>query len=204
MLRIAGIIGDILSETIVILVTFRKTYKVNKDLELANVVRKKGLAYLMLRDDMLVLIFDHVPQPVVGYDYWVVPYYTPVFRTIIICRFILSLRSIYFNDSDPDDTGTLAQAWSLRFASSVIGPLGATVDVWDGDKTGDHCDHDFKTGDDVVFSDEPFSAGLNCSVTEMDSCGVLLEVGTINTTEYPDTPTTFSPESPTTVQSKIE
>jgi len=91
-MRIAGIVADILSETIVIIVTLKKTFSLrNNDKSETSGSDHPSLSRLLLRDgtlyfgallilslaDMLVLIFDHVPQSVVGYDYWVVPYYTP-------------------------------------------------------------------------------------------------------------------------------
>ncbi|KAG6918292.1 hypothetical protein DXG01_015384 [Tephrocybe rancida] len=179
--RIAGIIGDILSETIVIIVTFMKTYRLRKDLEPAAV--KMGLAQLLFRDvrprrkfPVTLKKASHLmmpgtkPQPVVGYDYWVVPYYTPV--TIIICRFLLMLRAIYYNDDD-NDTGT--QVLSMRFASGVVGPLGTTVDPdSDDDYNGNGDDEDDDDDDEsiprgniegVVFSKDPFAAGMGLTKT---------------------------------------
>ncbi|KAG5729571.1 hypothetical protein E4T56_gene5163 [Termitomyces sp. T112] len=169
-MRIAGIVADILSETIVIIVTIRKTFHLRNTINLTD-SKKPGLGRLLLRDgtiyflallilslaDMLVLIFDHVPQPVVGYDYWVVPYYTPVFRTIIICRFLLMLRSIYFDDSDEADP----PLGSLHFASRAIGPLGTTVnDGFDYDNDESLSTTEGNGHDGLTYSKEPFFAGM--------------------------------------------
>ncbi|KAF8193222.1 hypothetical protein K438DRAFT_2017806 [Mycena galopus ATCC 62051] len=143
-LRIAGIIADLLSETIVIVVTVSRTFGLRKfkanDVSFGG-KQRPGIASLLLRDgtiyfiallvlslaDMLVLIFDHVPEFATRYDYWVVPYYTPVFRTIIICRFLLMLRAVYYDDDHGDDEEGPDQP--IHFASRIIGPLGAPVDA---------------------------------------------------------------------------
>ncbi|KAJ7842149.1 hypothetical protein B0H13DRAFT_1909955 [Mycena leptocephala] len=167
--RIGGIIADVLSETIVIFVTVRRTFWLRNAFEGK---KHPGLAMIMLRDaDMLVLIFDHVPEFATRYDYWVVPYYTPVyvpplhfkasaprlslarsFRTIIICRFLLMLRAVYY-DEGADSDGT-AMDQSIHFASRVIGPMGAPVD-------GSRFDEDSDIEDEEsVYAEDPLVAGL--------------------------------------------
>ncbi|KAJ6571463.1 hypothetical protein B0H19DRAFT_1130027 [Mycena capillaripes] len=102
---------------------------------------------------MLVLIFDHVPEFATRYDYWVVPYYTPVFRTIIICRFLLMLRAVYYDEgAETKSTAT----GTLHFASRVIGPLGAPVDV----STFDEDYTDFEDEESIVYAEDPLVAGL--------------------------------------------
>ncbi|KAG6853065.1 hypothetical protein C0991_007135 [Blastosporella zonata] len=72
------------------------------------------------------------------------------------------LRAIYYNDADEAET----QVWSLRFASSIIGPLGTTVE-----SQIDEDDQDTKSGaegsgmDEVISSKDPFSAGMAVSET---------------------------------------
>jgi len=171
-MRVAGIVCDISSETIVIIVTLSRTFSLRgADATLAGSAKRPGLARLLLRDgtiyfaallvlslaDMLVLVFDHVPESVIGYDYWVVPYYTPVFRTIIICRFLLTLRAIYFDDLAGN--GEDAPADSLRFASRVIGSMGATVDPM---QFGDIFETDSLDQDEdiIMYSRDPLATGL--------------------------------------------
>ncbi|KAJ7367377.1 hypothetical protein DFH08DRAFT_837340 [Mycena albidolilacea] len=164
-LRIGGIIADILSETIVIVVTVNRTFRLRNDVIPSEGKGRPGLALLLLRDgtiyflallvlslaDMLVLIFDHVPDFATRYDYWVVPYYTPVFRTIIICRFLLMLRAVYY-DEGAETTGTAMDP--IQFASRVIGPLGAPVDASLFDEANE-------LEDEVsVYADDPLLAGL--------------------------------------------
>ncbi|KAJ6565010.1 hypothetical protein DFH09DRAFT_474885 [Mycena vulgaris] len=158
-LRIGGIIADILAESIVIVVTIIRTFKLrNSDIPFEG-KKRPGLATILLRNgaiyflallvlslaDMLVLIFDHVPEFATRYDYWVVPYYTPVFRTIIICRFLLMLRAVYYDDLDAGGTGT---EHTLHFASRVIGSMGAPVDAA-------HFEDE-----DIVYSNDPLATGL--------------------------------------------
>ncbi|KAF7289795.1 hypothetical protein MIND_01353700 [Mycena indigotica] len=126
--------------------------------------------------DMLVLIFDHVPAFATRYDYWVVPYYTPVFRTIIICRFLLMLRGIYYDELDGKIDGEathiaseqLVFARSRSLASRIIGTMGAPVDAsrFDGvdyeqddeyDEWLDDQDEDSLAG---VKAKDPLAAGL--------------------------------------------
>ncbi|KAJ6544493.1 hypothetical protein B0H19DRAFT_1267754 [Mycena capillaripes] len=102
--------------------------------------------------DMLVLIFDHVPEFATRYDYWVVPYYTPVFRTIIICRFLLMLRAVYYDESANSDGMVIDQP--IRFASRVIGPMGAPVDASRFDEDSDIED------EESVYAEDPLVAGL--------------------------------------------
>ncbi|KAF7362638.1 hypothetical protein MVEN_00612900 [Mycena venus] len=164
--RIGGIIADVLSETIVIAVTVSRTFGLrNNEIPFAG-KKRPGLALLLLRDgtiyfltllvlslaDMLVLIFDHVPEFATRYDYWVVPYYTPVFRTIIICRFLLMLRAVYYDDGADADSAVIDH--SIHFASQVIGPLGAPVDATLFDEGSDIED------EESVYAEDPFVAGL--------------------------------------------
>ncbi|KIJ43584.1 hypothetical protein M422DRAFT_253165 [Sphaerobolus stellatus SS14] len=104
---------------------------------------------------LALLFFDHVPADVVGYNYWVVPYYTPVFRTIIICRFLLMLRTIYF----PEDNDENSHVASMRFASRIVGNLGTTVGDLDFSGGEDKDDH----GDDIIYARNPFTTGLMLS-----------------------------------------
>ncbi|KAJ7661142.1 hypothetical protein B0H17DRAFT_1337261 [Mycena rosella] len=165
-LRIGGIIADILSETIAIVVTINRTFGLRNSEIPFEGKRRPGLALILLRDgtiyftallllslaDMLVLIFDHVPEFATRYDYWVVPYYTPVFRTIIICRFLLMLRAIYFDDKG--EPGDSALNHSIHFASRVIGSMGAPVDATRFDEDSDVED------EDIVYSGDPLITGL--------------------------------------------
>ncbi|KAJ7773877.1 hypothetical protein B0H16DRAFT_1510287, partial [Mycena metata] len=169
-LRIAGIIADILSETIVIVVTVNRTSWLRQSSgEVAlNGQRQPGVALVMLRNgaiyfvallilslaDLLVLIFDHVPAFATRYDYWVVPYYTPVFRTIIICRFLLMLRAVYYEEAGTDHPNTTVDE-PIHFASRVIGPLGAPVDASRFDD-----DLDIEEDEGVVYTDDPLLTGL--------------------------------------------
>ncbi|KAF8969001.1 hypothetical protein BDZ97DRAFT_1915691 [Flammula alnicola] len=171
--RIAGIIADLLSEMIVIIVTLRKTFHLRGNLPLDDERKLPSVSGLLLQGgtiyfvalmilslaDMLVLVFDHVPQSVVGYDYWVVPYYTPVFRTIIICRFLLMLRSIFLGEEDDDSEKS--RSGSLQFSSRVVGNLGAPIEFnpirfADGG-SGDEQDEE---DEDIVYSRDPFTAGM--------------------------------------------
>ncbi|PPQ75249.1 hypothetical protein CVT26_014814 [Gymnopilus dilepis] len=169
------IIADILGETIVIIVTVSRTFRLRKELvPLDEEDKRPGLMQLLFRDgsiyfcallilslaDMLVLVFDNAPKFATRYDYWVVPYYTPVsFRTIIICRFLLMLRGIYYsNDADEAET----PIGTLRFASKVIGPMGAPVDVsrFDSQEGPEPWEDE-----DIVYSRDPLATGM----LEMDS-----------------------------------
>ncbi|KJA15539.1 hypothetical protein HYPSUDRAFT_48303 [Hypholoma sublateritium FD-334 SS-4] len=172
-IRISGILADLLAEIIVIAVTVRKTLHIRNNLPTDGTSKLPSVSGLLLRDgtlyfvallllsigDMLVLIFDHVPEAVVGYTYWVVPYYTPVFRTIVICRFLLTLRSIY--QGDDEDDYEKSQIGTLRFGSRVVGNMGASIDASpirfaDG-SSGNDDDYD---DDEIMFARDPLAAGL--------------------------------------------
>ncbi|KAH9480668.1 hypothetical protein JR316_0007268 [Psilocybe cubensis] len=171
--RIAGLVADLLGEFIVIIVTINRTFHLRKQaIPLEEEKKRPGLMHLFLRDgsvyfvallilslaDMLVLVFDHVPSFATRYDYWVVPYYTPVFRTIIISRFLLMLRSIYYDESnDKTDADGEAPLGSLKFQSRVIGTMGAPVDSQFDEYSGPE---PWEDEDDLVFSSDPLAAGL--------------------------------------------
>ncbi|KAF9543835.1 hypothetical protein CPC08DRAFT_716638 [Agrocybe pediades] len=182
-LRIAGIIADLLSEIIVIIVTVNRTFHLrNEIMPLEESSRRPGLMRLLLRDgsiyfmalltlslaDMLVLVFDNVPQFATRYDYWVVPYYTPVFRTIIICRFLLVLRSVYY-DTGHEDEKDGRQSYptsTLRFTSRVVGNMGAPLDSqFDPDmdmpweEEDDERDESNRS-DGIVYSHDPLADGM--------------------------------------------
>ncbi|KAJ7436269.1 hypothetical protein B0H11DRAFT_2207196 [Mycena galericulata] len=148
-LRISGIIADVLSEIIVITVTVNRTFGLRKN-EIPLFGKKRpSLALLLLRDaDMLVLI----PEFATRYDYWVVPYYTPVFRTILICRFLTMLRAVYYDEGADADKPVVDH--SIRFASQVIGPMGAPVDTALFDDGNDMED------EESVYAEDPLVAGL--------------------------------------------
>ncbi|KAF7349449.1 hypothetical protein MSAN_01734900 [Mycena sanguinolenta] len=165
-IRIGGIIADLLSEIIVIFITVSRTFwlrNLTKDEDSFGEKQRPGVATLLLRNgviyfialfvlslaDMLVLIFDHVPEFATRYDYWVVPYFTPVFRTMIICRFLLMLRAVfYFTDHEEEGSDH-----SIHFASRIIGPLGAPVDATLFDETNEE-------DEESIYAEDPFATGL--------------------------------------------
>ncbi|KAJ6565026.1 hypothetical protein DFH09DRAFT_475394 [Mycena vulgaris] len=177
---IADILAEIIVIVVTIIRTYKLRnsdipFEGKKRPGLAAVLLRNGVIYFLALlvlslADMLVLIFDHVvsvcpptplsllhtlchlqPEFATRYDYWVVPYYTPVFRTIIICRFLLMLRAVYYDDLEADGTGL---DHSLHFASRVIGSMGAPVDVARFEE-----DSDFED-EDIVYSNDPLTTGL--------------------------------------------
>ncbi|KAJ7219663.1 hypothetical protein B0H12DRAFT_1224329 [Mycena haematopus] len=168
-LRIGEVVADLLSETMVIVITVSRTFwlrKFRRDEIFSGERQQSGVALLLLRDgtvyfrallllsltDMLVLTLDHVPEFATLYDYWVVPYFTPVFRTIIICRFLLMLRAVYYDDDDEENIDH-----PIHFASRIIGPLGAPVDATLFDEVRDE---DEDEDEESVYAVDPFVAGL--------------------------------------------
>ncbi|KAF7350771.1 hypothetical protein MSAN_01638300 [Mycena sanguinolenta] len=165
-IRIGGIISDLLSEIIVIFITVKRTFwlrNITKDDNSFGEKQPPGVASLLLRNgtvyfialfilslaDMLVLLFDHLPQFSTRYDYWVVPYYTPVFRTIIICRFLVMLRAVY-HTSDHEEEGS---NHSIHFASRIIGTMGAPMNATLFDEAGDE-------DEEPIYAGDPLVAGL--------------------------------------------
>lgn len=74
------------------------------------------------------------------------------------------LKSIYLDDSDEVDT----PLGSLHFASRVIGPLGTTVN----NEFDDDCDEESLSttegnSDGIIYSKEPFSAGMILEETSL-------------------------------------
>jgi hypothetical protein len=170
-MRIAGIVADILGETIVIVVTVTRTFRLrNEAIPLDEENKRPSLMQLLLRDgsiyfvallvlslaDMLVLVFDNAPKFATRYDYWVVPYYTPVFRTIIICRFLLTLRSIYY-DEGSDEADAPDGSGSLRFTSKIIGTMGAPVESQFESHSGPE---PWEDDEHIVYSRDPLATGL--------------------------------------------
>jgi len=77
------------------------------------------------------------------------------FRTIIICRFLLTLRAIYY-DIDEEEKPHNA---SLKFASRFIGSLGAPVDP-SSFVEGMPRSTDEEEDEEIIFSRDPFTAGM--------------------------------------------
>jgi hypothetical protein len=78
------------------------------------------------------------------------------FRTIIICRFLLTLRAIYQGGDEEDNEKS--QIGTLRFASRVVGSLGAPVETnptrfADGSEDDDY-------DEEIMYSRDPLAAGL--------------------------------------------
>ena len=75
-------------------------------------------------------------------------------QTIILCRLILSLRQVHLADGSSASDGPLRSSF-LRFASRVVGNLGAPVD-WEGT-----VDAELDAEDEAPrFSDNPLADGL--------------------------------------------
>jgi len=166
-MRIAGIAADITSEVIVIVVTFMRTFSIRNNLSnvdmngpsISNLLLKGGVVHffallILSLADMLVLVLDHVPEAVIGYDYWVVPYYTPVFRTIIICRFLLALRDIHYQDIEDEHGGN--PVGSMQFRSRIVGSMGATL----GTLNFGNSEPDDEEEAETIYSNDPFTAGM--------------------------------------------
>ncbi|KAI0752823.1 hypothetical protein C8Q80DRAFT_1267308 [Daedaleopsis nitida] len=106
--------------------------------------------------------------------FWVA--FSPVFTTIILSRFILALREIYYSDAEDECLGdylTLPRSESRAglvrnpsFSCRLIGNLGATVDACyddhvDADASGP--EHE-RMEERPTFSSDPFATGLKDSV----------------------------------------
>ncbi len=81
------------------------------------------------------------------------------FRTIVICRFLLTLRSIY--QGEDEDDYEKSQIGTLRFGSRVLGNMGASIDtdpVRFAD--GSSADYDDDEDDEIMIARDPLAAGL--------------------------------------------
>ena len=76
----------------------------------------------------------------------------PRFRTIIICKFLLTLKTVYCDKVDE-----VCQVGSLKFAARVVGSMSAPVDV-DSIRFTDG--NDENANKEIIFSRDPFTTGI--------------------------------------------
>ncbi|KAJ7487994.1 hypothetical protein FB451DRAFT_1226157, partial [Mycena latifolia] len=117
-LRISGIIADILAETIAIVVTVNRTFGMRHNEVPIEGKKRPGLASLLLRDGALQALL------VLSLADMLVLINVSSFRTIIICRFLLMLRAVYYDVHTEADGMVISQ--SLHFASRVIGSMATS------------------------------------------------------------------------------
>ncbi|KAI0941891.1 hypothetical protein AcV7_002456 [Taiwanofungus camphoratus] len=134
-LRIAANAAAIASNTIVLFLTWAKTYWISR--ESSRLGWNTPLITLLLRDGtlyfMLFLLIEILD--IIGYglgsdfilwDVWT--YFDEVFLVIFTSRFMLDLRGVYLTNSDcasvTTQTGRISD---VRFVSNVVGNLGAPL-----------------------------------------------------------------------------
>ena len=79
------------------------------------------------------------------------------FRTIIICRFLLALRDIRYQDIDDKSEGNPVGSAQLR--SRIVGSVGATL----GTLNFANSEPDDEEEVETMYSNDPFATGLTAA-----------------------------------------
>ncbi|KAI0325849.1 hypothetical protein GY45DRAFT_177285 [Cubamyces sp. BRFM 1775] len=129
----------IATEVIVIILTWIKTFGIIRDSQLGRGTRTP-LPTLLLRDGTAYFLFTFVAQlptlipggVLLGNTIWIVWFYfVQVLPIIVVSRFILNLRGLYFSDRPGCDSQVSLHLSDMRFpgisAADVVGNLGATL-----------------------------------------------------------------------------
>jgi len=121
----------IAADVVVLAVTWWRTYKIHSEAKRNGV--QAPLATLLLRDGtiyfLLFLILNVVEIPLWLKDLYInISTYIPAMTSIIMSRFLLSLRQI--NDDDINRPIDASRAHStIRFSNSMVGNMGADLDT---------------------------------------------------------------------------
>jgi hypothetical protein len=86
------------------------------------------------------------------------------FRTIIICRFLLALRDIRYQDiEDEPEAGGGGPVGSTQLRSRIVGSMGAPLGALDFGHSGSDDDEEEA---EAMYSNDPFAAGFKLMATE--------------------------------------
>ncbi|KAI0740858.1 hypothetical protein C8Q76DRAFT_853142 [Earliella scabrosa] len=200
-LSVAAVVSTVLANCILVILTWYKTFQIRtavlKMQKYDHPRPRPPIAWFLFRDgtvyfaltftNTLVQLFYILQttlsttemHAILCIGFWLS--FSPTFTVIVLSRFILGLRGLYFSDSDPpvsDDAiheyppgsgaytpvpSTAETRQSLLSSSRLLGNLGATVDIPtdDSERAGME-DHDEEDEEDEVpqFSRYPFVTGL--------------------------------------------
>ncbi|OBZ67914.1 hypothetical protein A0H81_12146 [Grifola frondosa] len=165
----------IATDALVLVLTWAKTFGIKRAAMSLHI--KATLSTLLLRDGTLyfaiLLLLNVVDLVVLQSDviFNPLPIFIDVFTCILISRFMLNLREVFYSD-DPlhDHSASLVSRFSnVNFASNVIGNLGAPLayDGWTTDSTNVRAAEDWDTELEEVVpqtSSDPLGAGLETKV----------------------------------------
>lgn len=125
----------ITSDLIVLTVTWVKTYRIKQEAVEANM--KTTTVTLLLRDGtfyfivLLVINVLHLTLSLTNV-FSDVTYFSTAMSSVIVSRFLLNLRQVHMEDNYPDEqpsfVGSTSRISDVRFASTVVGNLGAPLD----------------------------------------------------------------------------
>lgn len=94
------------------------------------------------------------------------------FRTIIICRFLLALRDIYYPEN-AEDKAEGNSVGSMHFRSRIVGSMGATLGTLNfGDVELNHEEED---NIETMYSSDPFAAALMDTARSSDGKHIEME-----------------------------
>ncbi|KAI8971010.1 hypothetical protein BD414DRAFT_501370 [Trametes punicea] len=134
---IASRATTIAAEVILIVLTWIKTFGINRDAlhagvrtPLATLLLRDGTAYflIILAIQVVSIIADHIGSPLTIWLVW--PYFDQVLTVIFLSRFMLDLRGLYFADRADRDAETSLHLSDVNFhgvTSNIVGNLGATL-----------------------------------------------------------------------------
>lgn len=165
-LSIFNCVFAIVSDSIVLILTWLKTAEIQRSFTGAN--RKGNLVALIQRDGTLyfvtILILNVLNLVAIKFQaFGSLPAITEVLTSILISRFILNLRGIFLSPGGSNATTStlrMSQMSSLHFASGIAGNLGAPLgDPADAEDRID--DSSTARGEVAYVSDDPLAAGLH-------------------------------------------
>lgn len=124
----------ITSDLIVLTVTWVKTYRIKQEAVEANM--KTTTVTLLLRDGtfyfivLLVINVLHLTLSLTNV-FSDVTYFSTAMSSVIVSRFLLNLRQVHMEDNYPDEqpsfVSSISRISDVRFASTVVGNLGAPL-----------------------------------------------------------------------------
>jgi len=167
----------IVAESLVAFVTVRKTFKFRgqqgaRGPRFSRLLLRDGtilflvLAILAGIDMLLVLITFFGPSTEFVQNLCLVQNLLVALRVVLVCRFMLNLRAICYDDSSNAGSGTINHG---RLASKMIGTLGSSL----RSPVSQEFNLDEEYEREIIVSDDPFVLGMMMD-DEVDSTSTMV------------------------------
>ncbi|KAH9937973.1 hypothetical protein B0H21DRAFT_878616 [Amylocystis lapponica] len=160
-LAVTGAAAAIASNVVVIIVTWMKTYSIKKqsigigmDTPLTTLILRDGAQSLPILCSFVLLNFKQEPSTFCE------------FHVIFLSRFMLGLRVVYPTDASETYGTSTGHMTSLRFASHIVGNMGASLETGQDLTAEQALDEDAE--DVVEVPESPSMAGPQLTQGESD------------------------------------